>query len=112
MRQLFQNLISNSLKYSKAGVPPVVQVESETDKGEGRSRVRVKDNGIGFEQQYADKIFNIFQRLHANGEYEGTGIGLAICRKVVERHGGRITASSTLGDGAVFEVVLPIHQMK
>jgi PAS domain S-box-containing protein len=112
MRQLFQNLISNSLKYSKKGVPPVVQVESKTEAKEGRCRVWVRDNGIGFEQQYADKIFNIFQRLHANDEYEGTGIGLAICRKVVERHGGKISASSELGKGAVFEVVLPLRQIK
>ncbi len=112
MRQLFQNLISNSLKYAKKGVPPVIQVESKTNSGEGRCRVWVRDNGIGFEQQYADKIFNIFQRLHGNDEYEGTGIGLAICRKVVERHGGKITASSELGQGATFEVVLPLRQIK
>jgi PAS domain S-box-containing protein len=112
MRQLFQNLISNSLKYAKKGVPPVIRVESITDTSDGRCRVWVKDNGIGFEQQYAEKIFNIFQRLHANDEYEGTGIGLAICRKVVERHGGKITASSELGQGAIFEVVLPLHQIK
>jgi PAS domain S-box-containing protein len=111
MRQLFQNLISNSLKYSKPGVPPVIRVESKPE-GEGRCRIWVKDNGIGFEQQYADKVFNIFQRLHANDEYEGTGIGLAICRKVVERHGGKITAVSQLGEGAIFEVLLPLHQIK
>jgi two-component system, LuxR family, sensor kinase FixL len=112
MRQLFQNLISNSLKYAKPGVPPIVLVESKTDTGEERCRIWVKDNGIGFEQQYAGKIFNIFQRLHANDEYEGTGIGLAICRKVVERHGGKITAASELGKGATFEVALPLHQIK
>ena len=112
MRQLFQNLISNSLKYSKSGVPPIVQVKSKVETGEGRCRIWVKDNGIGFEQRYADKIFNIFQRLHANDEYEGTGIGLAICRKVVERHGGKIAATSELGSGAEFEIVLPIHQIK
>jgi light-regulated signal transduction histidine kinase (bacteriophytochrome) len=110
IRQLFQNLISNSLKYRKPGVPPVVQVENKTAAGEKSCRVWVRDNGIGFEPQYAEKIFNIFQRLHTNEEYEGTGIGLAICRKVVERHGGSIVAKSQPGEGALFEVVLPFHQ--
>ena len=112
MRQLFQNLISNSLKYAKKGVPPVVRVEDKTGEEAGVCRVRVKDNGIGFEPQYAEKIFNIFQRLHTNDEYEGTGIGLAICRKVVERHGGRISAAAALGEGAEFEVLLPLRQIK
>jgi light-regulated signal transduction histidine kinase (bacteriophytochrome) len=112
MRQLFQNLISNALKYRKAGVPPLVILEGKADVGGGRCRVRVKDNGIGFEPKYSEKIFNIFQRLHGNDEYEGTGIGLAICRKVVERHGGTITAKAEVGKGAEFEVVMPLHQSK
>jgi PAS domain S-box-containing protein len=112
MRQLFQNLISNSLKYHKPGVSPLVKLEGETDLRAGRCRVRVRDNGIGFDQKYAAKIFNIFQRLHGKEEYEGTGIGLAICKKVVERHGGTITATSKLGEGALFEITLPLHQVK
>jgi signal transduction histidine kinase len=70
----------------------------------------VEDNGIGFEEKYLDRIFNVFQRLHGRGEYEGTGIGLAVCRKIVERHGGQITATSTPGSGATFIVRLPIKQ--
>ncbi len=112
MRQLFQNLISNALKYHKPNVPPLVKLEGETDISAGLCRIRVIDNGIGFHQKYAGKIFNIFQRLHDKEEYEGTGIGLAICKKVVERHGGTITATSQLGEGALFEITLPIHQLK
>ncbi|HXL72472.1 MAG TPA: ATP-binding protein, partial [bacterium] len=112
MRQLFQNLISNSLKYHKPNTPSLVKLEGDTDIRTGRCRVRVLDNGIGFDQKYAAKIFNIFQRLHGKEEYEGTGIGLAICKKVVERHGGTITATSKPGEGALFEITLPLHQVK
>jgi len=112
MRQLFQNLISNSLKYRQSNIPPLVKVEGEIDLKAGWCRIRLQDNGIGFEQKYADKIFNIFQRLHGSDEYAGTGIGLAICRKVVDRHGGTITATSKPGEGALFEITLPIHQPK
>jgi signal transduction histidine kinase len=70
----------------------------------------VEDNGIGFEEKYLDRIFEPFQRLHERGRYEGTGMGLAICRKIVERHGGVITARSTLGQGAVFLVTLPVRR--
>jgi light-regulated signal transduction histidine kinase (bacteriophytochrome) len=110
MRQLFQNLLGNALKYRKADTAPLVQVESETDPKTRKVCVRVRDNGIGFEQRHAKKIFNIFQRLHANGEFEGAGIGLAICRKVVERHKGVITAQAQVGKGATFEIVLPLTQ--
>ena len=110
MRQLFQNLIGNALKYRKADTVPLVRVESETDLTTGKVCVRVRDNGIGFEQRDAKKIFNIFQRLHASDEFEGAGIGLAICRKVVERHKGVITAQAQMGKGATFEIVLPLTQ--
>jgi PAS domain S-box-containing protein len=124
MRQLLQNLISNSLKYYREGVPPVVRVYSRTmEAGSPESMddsalarqlclILVEDNGIGFDEKYLDRIFNVFQRLHKKGEYEGTGVGLAICRKIVDRHGGTITARSTPGVGTTFEVTLPIHQKK
>lgn len=111
MRQLFQNLISNSLKFRKNGQAPVIQITAQKDP-QGEVLLRLKDNGIGFDPKYAGKIFNIFQRLHGRDEYEGTGIGLAICRKVVERHGGTIKADSQLGQGAVFEISLPLKQIR
>jgi signal transduction histidine kinase len=104
LRQLFQNLVANALKYHRAGVKPVIKVHGETDNGKGR--IFVEDNGIGFEEKYLDKIFKPFQRLHGRDEYPGLGIGLAICRKIVERHGGTITACSTPGKGSTFIVTL------
>ncbi|RYG31866.1 hypothetical protein EON81_21920, partial [bacterium] len=106
MRQLFQNLIGNALKFARPEQAPQVDVEAER-LANGGWKLRVRDNGIGFEPRYADKIFTIFQRLHGRGEYEGNGIGLAIVRKIVERHGGDISASSVPGEGATFEVVFP-----
>ena len=75
-------------------------------------QILVVDNGIGFDEKYLDRIFTVFQRLHKKGEYEGTGVGLAICRKIVDRHGGTITARSSPGQGATFVVTLPIVQLK
>ena len=115
MRQLLQNLIANGLKFHKPGQPPVVQVESEvlpTAEGETEPtwcELRVRDNGIGFEEQYLDRIFQVFRRLHGRNEYEGTGVGLAICRKIAERHGGSVTAHSAPGEGATFLVRLPLR---
>lgn len=108
MRQLFQNLISNALKFHKKDIPPVVQIEAKDSKN--YLVLSVTDNGIGFEEKYLDRIFTIFQRLHGKSEYEGTGVGLAVCRKIAERHGGSITARSTLGQGTSFLVTLPIRQ--
>ena len=102
MRQLLQNLIANAIKFRKPGGPARVEVSGGVE--EGRAVVRVRDQGIGFDPAYAEKIFDIFQRLHGRGEYDGTGIGLAVCRKIVARHGGTITARSTPGAGAEFEV--------
>lgn len=119
MRQLIQNLISNALKFHRVGVKPVIKVNSQIiDIEQGtveklvvtHCQITIEDNGIGFDKKYLDRIFNVFQRLHNRSEYEGTGMGLAICRKVVERHGGSITATSTPGQGATFVVTLPIKQ--
>jgi PAS domain S-box-containing protein len=111
MSQLFQNLIGNALKFHKPGEPAVVTVRSEYTEGwlHGPStcRIIVEDNGIGFDQKYLERIFQVFQRLHGRTEYEGSGIGLAICRKIAERHGGGITAHSSPGAGATFIVTLP-----
>lgn len=111
MRQLLQNLISNALKYHREDAPPEIRVASACN-GSGDKmicRIEVADNGIGFEDEYLDKIFTPFQRLHSRQEFEGTGIGLAICRMIVERHGGEITAKGTPGKGATFIVSLPAH---
>lgn len=106
LRQLFQNLLGNALKYHRSGVSPRVSitVEPSLDKP---SRIVVRDNGIGFEPRHAEKIFEVFQRLHGRGEFEGTGIGLAICRKIVGRHGGTISAEGRPGEGATFFIDLP-----
>jgi signal transduction histidine kinase len=109
MRQLFQNLIGNALKFHKPGEKPMVQVRSVSDTDSG-CQIVVEDNGIGFEEQYLETIFAPFQRLHARSEYEGTGMGLAICKKIVERHGGSITATSTPGAGSTFIIQLPLAQ--
>jgi light-regulated signal transduction histidine kinase (bacteriophytochrome) len=85
-----------------------VQVDAQT--GEEQCLIAVRDNGIGFDEKYLDRIFTVFQRLHGRGEYEGTGVGLAVVRKIVTRHGGSITAQSSNGEGATFLVTLPIHQ--
>ena len=102
--QLFQNLIGNALKFRKPGEPPRVEVGAER---EGDFwRVTVRDNGIGLDPRYSDRVFTIFQRLHTRDEYEGTGLGLAICKKIVERHGGRIWVESKEGEGAAFSFTL------
>ena len=106
MRQLFQNLIGNALKFHKPDELPVVEVGSRPA-GKGFVDIWVKDNGIGFDTRYTDKIFAVFQRLHGRESYEGTGIGLAVCRKIVERYGGTIKAESQKNKGATFTVTLP-----
>jgi len=122
VRQLMQNLIGNSLKYRRQEVPPVVRVSSRTLREDSPGpeprpshpfcQILVEDNGIGFEEIYSERIFTIFQRLHGRNEYEGTGVGLAVCRKIVERHGGTITARSTPGKGSTFLVTLPVRQQQ
>jgi light-regulated signal transduction histidine kinase (bacteriophytochrome) len=117
--QLFYNLINNSLKFSVAGVPPrinisyvdynVAQVKSNTPLKPGIQYkcITVADNGIGFDQAYAEKIFRTFTRLNAKDKYEGTGLGLSLCKKIVQRHSGTIEASSKLNEGAMFTIILP-----
>jgi hypothetical protein len=112
IRQLFQNLVANALKYHRSGQPPrvrVYEVDGEGEEGSGSDwiEVAVSDDGIGFEEKYLDRIFRPFQRLHGRSEYPGTGMGLAICRRIVERHQGTLTASSRPGEGATFRVCLP-----
>ncbi len=106
-QKLFQNLISNSIKYQKQGVPPVITLSSLFNRETGCWELGVEDNGIGFEEKYLDRIFKPFERLHGRSAYEGTGIGLAICEKIVHRHGGSITAKSQPGQGATFIICLP-----
>jgi light-regulated signal transduction histidine kinase (bacteriophytochrome) len=108
MRQLLQNLIGNALKFRRPEVPPLVAVWG--DQQDGHVRLSVADNGIGFDEKYTDRIFQVFQRLHGRAEYEGSGIGLAVCRKIAERHGGGISARSTPGVGSTFTVTLPLQQ--
>ena len=107
MTQLFQNLIGNALKFRKPGEPPRVEVWAE-QQGEFW-RVSVRDNGIGLDPRFSERVFIIFQRLHTREEYEGTGLGLAICKKIVERHGGRIWVESKEGEGATFSFTLPVR---
>ena len=117
-RQLMYNLISNSLKFSKPGVPPHITVTGSAikdgktvqpflEKG-GYYHINVSDNGIGFDPEYKDRIFDIFQRLHVTEEYRGTGIGLAIVKKIVDNHNGFITAEGEPGKGARFNIYLPV----
>lgn len=115
MRQLFQNLIGNALKFHRTGVPPEIRIDAEEQPANGgfeMLNIRVSDNGIGFDEKYLDRIFTPFQRLHGRNEFEGTGIGLAVCRKIVERHGGTLSARSKPGEGSTFIAALPVNQQK
>ena len=121
MRQLFQNLIANALKFQKPGDgPEVVHFRARLRRGRAPCRGRCRatrfarsawtDNGIGFDAKFAEQIFVVFQRLHTREEYSGTGIGLAVCRKITDRHGGTIMAKSAQGQGASFIMTLPVKQ--
>jgi signal transduction histidine kinase len=119
MRQLLQNLISNGLKFHRPGTPPRVNITARITQSDLpatlesslglQCELTVSDNGVGFEQVYADRIFELFQRLHGRDEFEGTGMGLAICRRIVERHGGTIQATAAPNAGASFVVTLPVE---
>jgi len=117
-RQLFQNLLSNSLKFIRDGVQPEIKITHSYLSSEKTAKyglpysdkyhkIEFRDNGIGFENEFAGKIFTIFQRLHGRSEYEGSGIGLAICKKIVEHHGGVIFAKGEENEGATFTIILP-----
>jgi PAS domain S-box-containing protein len=126
MYQMLQNLIANAVKFHRSDTPPIVKVSAEIqtvattiegvenedveDVQEQQCVLFVEDNGIGFDEKYLDRIFTVFQRLHGKSEYEGTGIGLAVVRKIVERHQGTVTAQSTPGQGTTFIVRLPVNQ--
>jgi signal transduction histidine kinase len=119
MGQLLQNLLSNALKFHREGVPPIVRIGAEIVEGEPsrfageaanerRCLIAIEDNGIGFEPKYAERIFSAFERLHSRSEYDGTGIGLSIARKIAWRHGGELTATGAPGEGSTFTLTLPL----
>jgi signal transduction histidine kinase len=117
MRPLFSNLINNALKYCKKDESPKINVWSEiTELTSGKGspekfcRIYFEDNGIGFDQQYAEQIFDMFRRLHVHSEFEGTGIGLTLCKKIVEKHNGFISVQSKVNKGSTFIISLPVHQ--
>jgi signal transduction histidine kinase len=114
MRQLFQNLISNAIKFNDSP-EPLVDISSEIVQDESAAsgktcKIYIKDNGIGFSPEYKTKIFEVFQRLHGKAEYPGTGMGLAICKKILENHNGNITVESEEGIGSTFIVELPMPE--
>ncbi|MEJ2725363.1 MAG: ATP-binding protein [Deltaproteobacteria bacterium] len=108
MLQLFQNLIGNGLKFNRKDRSPLVTVKAQQD--DSVCRITIEDNGIGFDEKHRDRIFMPFQRLHGRSDYDGAGMGLAICRKILDRHGGSIAAEGTPGKGSKFIVTLPIKQ--
>jgi light-regulated signal transduction histidine kinase (bacteriophytochrome) len=108
--QLFQNLVGNAIKYQNPGIP-LIHISAARNGGK-KWIFSVKDNGLGIEPQYFDKIFGMFQRLHKREEFTGTGIGLAICKKIVERHGGSISVESQLGHGSTFRFALAGSEAK
>jgi len=117
MRQMLQNLMGNALKFHHPERPPTLKLYAELQPdpavlqkpAEQQCTLFVQDNGIGFDEKYLDRIFTVFQRLHGKRDYEGTGIGLAVVRKIVERHQGTITAHSAVGEGTTFIITLPVQ---
>ncbi len=121
MKQLFDNLLNNSIKFKRADVPPVITIRCfrltrrqkelyHLDNGSTWFKINIADNGIGFEPEYNQRIFQIFQRLHGKTEYPGSGIGLAICKKIIDQHKGLIYATGEPDNGATFTIILPEHQ--
>jgi signal transduction histidine kinase len=118
IKPLFENILNNALKYSKKDIAPEIKITSKIESSEDSfnniavkkyCRIQIQDNGIGFEQKYAEQIFKMFKRLHGNMEYAGTGIGLAICKKIIEEHYGYISATSIVDDGTVFTISFPLE---
>jgi light-regulated signal transduction histidine kinase (bacteriophytochrome) len=118
IKPLFHNIIANALKYCKKNIPPSIHIKADVGvKNQAKQnqfsrtycRIFVEDNGIGFDQRYAEEIFGMFKRLHRNSEFEGTGIGLALCKKIVEQHNGFISARSKVGEGSTFIISLPVR---
>lgn len=107
MNQLFRNLLSNSLKFTRDGVKPIIRIHATRERD--FAHITFEDNGIGFQQEFADYIFKLFKRLHSKSEYDGTGIGLSLCKKIVQNHGGDIYAKSSPGSGTTMHVVLPLR---
>ncbi|HVH47319.1 MAG TPA: ATP-binding protein, partial [Labilithrix sp.] len=103
--QVWQNLLSNAIKYTRGRSPAIIEISGETTTDE--VTYNVKDNGVGFDARFADKVFKVFERLHVSSEFEGTGVGLALVDRIVRRHGGRVSAKAKLGDGATFHFSLP-----
>jgi light-regulated signal transduction histidine kinase (bacteriophytochrome) len=112
MHQLFLNMFGNSLKFHRADVAPVISLKASVEVGEhgAIARLTLTDNGIGFELRHSERIFGMFERLHGRDAYDGTGVGLATCRKIVEGHSGSLVAWGEPGAGAVFTLILPIQQ--
>ncbi|MGZ7043095.1 MAG: sensor histidine kinase [Methanobacterium sp.] len=108
LNQVFQNLIGNAIKFKKPDEPPKIHISARKYEGKGEYLFSVIDNGIGMEPQYAERIFVIFQQLHTMAEYKGTGIGLSIAKRIIERHRGRIWVESELGEGSTFYFTIPI----
>ncbi len=119
MLQVLRNMISNALNFRHPGRPPIIDIRATIRPGRGsvglsglpKLELRIADNGIGFDERHRERIFEPFQRLHGSDKYEGSGIGLAICRKVIDRHGGTVTAASRPGDGSVFTIILPLRPL-
>ncbi|MGB8192292.1 MAG: ATP-binding protein [Chitinophagaceae bacterium] len=120
IRQVFQNILSNALKFSKADTPPLISISSKLIKEKAFSSdeqqngdyclISIRDNGIGFNDKYVQNIFSLFERLNSKDQYEGTGIGLAIAKRIIEKHNGLITAHGQEGEGAEFQIILPVFQ--
>jgi two-component system, chemotaxis family, CheB/CheR fusion protein len=118
MRQVFQNLISNAIKFSKRNVPPVIEIFCEEStisislSGDQIPccRIHIKDNGIGFDEKFSETIFNLFEKLHSKDDYDGSGIGLSIAKKIIEKHHGQIAVHSQVDVGSEFIITLPINQ--